>query len=77
MSSGCPREFNATKITFAAVGGAFGDLGGDLIGHAFASGTTALSHLLQESSPILEILFESDISGAISLTPAVIERTAR
>jgi len=77
MNSGCPKEFNATRITFAAVGGAFGDLGGDLIGHALASSATALSHVVQESSAILEMLFESNISGAISLTPAAIERTTQ
>jgi hypothetical protein len=73
LATGCGK-FNGTKIAFAGLGGLVGDLGGKLAGSALSSARTELTHVFQESSPILEAIIGTNISGAISLTPAIITR---
>jgi hypothetical protein len=73
LATGCGK-FNGTKIAFAGLGGLVGDLGGKLAGSALSSARTELTHVFQESSPVLEAIIGSNISGAISLTPAIITR---
>lgn len=75
LSTGC-GSFNATKIVFAGAGGLLGDLGGKLVGSALSSSATELTHIVQDSSPYLESIAGSNISGAISLVPSIITRTA-
>ena len=72
LNTGC-GHFNGTKIVFAAAGGMLGDTGGYLVGHAFASSATELTHAMQESSKVVESLFSAPISGSISLIPSIIE----
>jgi RHS repeat-associated protein len=74
MSTGCPREFNGTKIALAGATGVLGDLGGNLVGHALAGRATALTHILQESSLSIEQFVNANINGALSLAAPIIDR---
>ena len=74
MSTGCPREFDGTKIALAGATGVLGDLGGNLVGHALAGRATALTHILQESSLSIEQFVNANINGALSLAAPIIDR---
>ncbi len=76
MKTGCPREFNGTKIALAGFTSVLGDLGGNLAGHALAGHATELTHILQESSLSIEQFVDANINGALSLTAPIIDRAA-
>jgi RHS repeat-associated protein len=74
MKTGCPREFNGTKIALAGFTSVLGDLGGNLVGNAFAGHATELTHILQESSLSVEQFVNTNIYGALSLAAPIIDR---
>jgi RHS repeat-associated protein len=73
LETGC-GSLNKGQIAFAATSGLLGDLGGKLVGMAFADAATEATHIIQESNPVLEAIVGANISGPLSLVPPAISR---